>query len=127
MFLTTVRIKRAQARALTSVLTATQIAALPRDEQRRCEALSIHVGGNVLAVVHPGRAAQDPTVIWKHEQWAIPDTDLLALVKQSVTAMDGAAAGRLVTTAGDVEEAEQLAAPVTRRRRRRATVEAEAA
>jgi hypothetical protein len=119
VYLTTVRIKRAQARSLEAVLTAAQIKAIPRDKMNRADALTLYVAGKIVAVVSAAREAQELKVVWRHEHWNVPTTDVIALAKLAITAMDGAVTGKLVDDA-NAADAEALAEPVARRGRGRA-------
>jgi hypothetical protein len=52
----------------------------------------------MVAVIDPGREAQDPTVIWQHPQLALPVRELTLLFKQAVVVMDATRVdGALVT------------------------------
>jgi hypothetical protein len=98
MDLSTVRIHRARNRDLLAVLNTAQLQALPRDEQRRLDMVAVHVSGQMVAVIDPGREAQDPTVIWMHPQLSLPVRELTLLFKQAVVLMDATRVdGALVT------------------------------
>lgn len=86
MFLTTVRIHRASRRDVDAAITNTaELAALPRDEQRRLDVLAIHIGGHLVALVDPSGRGR---VIWQHEKLLCPAADVLKLTKPARDLMD---------------------------------------
>lgn len=99
-FITTVRLRRCQQRAAESVLSATQLQALPRDENRRITAVSLYVGGAQVAIVEIPRGAifarkdpeggPPPELLWRHPDFLLPGHDVVQLVKASLGAMDAA-------------------------------------
>jgi hypothetical protein len=103
MYLSQVRVHRARRREVDVVLSTAALAALPRDEQRRLDLLAVHVGGQLVALIDPGREAQSPTVIWQHPELSIPAAETVLLIKQAVVLMDGARSAGLVSAIGEPE------------------------